>query len=60
MEESKPVGIHVEDDIENSQLKEGAENGTTVMITGYTKRETSKILWKIDWRLIPFLAVLYL
>lgn len=26
----------------------------------YDKKETTRILWKIDWRLVPFLSVLYL
>lgn len=26
----------------------------------YDEQETRKILWKVDWRLVPFLSVLYL
>lgn len=26
----------------------------------YDEQETRKILWKVDWRLVPFLALLYL
>lgn len=36
------------------------ENGATEVAVDYTEAETSRILRKIDYRLVPLLGVLYL
>jgi hypothetical protein len=47
-------------DAENASNEKPASFSSAPTIPQYTKAETAKILWKIDWRLVPFLSVLYL
>ena len=56
----------VEDHIENHPSKEEdsvemVESGSTSSLEfGFDKKTTAKLIRKIDWVLLPFLALLYL
>lgn len=60
MEEPKSEHMHLEEGVEDTRLGKGVDADANSIIVDYSKRETARILWKIDWRLVPFLAVLYL
>jgi hypothetical protein len=60
MTDSKPSQMYTEDAVDNSSSEKEESPSQAPVIPEYDKRQTTKILWKIDWRLIPFLSLLYL
>lgn len=60
MTDSKPSQMYTEDVVDNSSSEKEDSPSQVPAIPEYDKRQTTKILWKIDWRLIPFLSLLYL
>ncbi|KAJ6016122.1 hypothetical protein N7540_010713 [Penicillium herquei] len=60
MTELKPKEILIEDPAENASSEKGESFNVDLMIPEYDKKQTARILWKIDWRLVPLLTVLYL
>lgn len=54
---------HVIDTSDASDTKETAdkvESSSSSQDLGYDEKHTAKLIRKIDWRLLPFLALLYL
>jgi hypothetical protein len=52
--------MYTEDAVDNSSSEKEKSPSQGPVIPEYDKHQTAKILWKIDWRLIPFLSLLYL
>ncbi|KAJ5707661.1 hypothetical protein N7488_007462 [Penicillium malachiteum] len=60
MTELKPKEIFIEDTVDNASSVKGDRPNVDLMIPEYDKKQTARTLWKIDWRLVPLLTVLYL
>ncbi|KAJ5730672.1 uncharacterized protein N7483_005180 [Penicillium malachiteum] len=60
MTELKPKEIFIEDTADNASSEKGESFNVDLMILEYDKKQTARILWKIDWRLVPLLTLLYL
>lgn len=59
-EATKPNHVYTETADYDLKGKEGYTAADEVVVPEYDAHETRKILWKIDYRLVPFLSVLYL
>ncbi|KAJ5621655.1 hypothetical protein N7528_006438 [Penicillium herquei] len=60
MTELKPKEIFIEDTVDNASSGKGESPNVDLMIPEYDKKQTARTLWKIDWRLVLLLTVLYL
>jgi hypothetical protein len=61
MTDSKPNDVYVEKyDADKASNEKSESFSLDPVVTQYSKEETARILWKIDWRLVPMLSVLYL
>jgi hypothetical protein len=57
--DGKPNQAHITEDVEHGSREEKISDVESSVLE-YDQQDTRKILWKIDIRLVPFLALLYL